>query len=512
MPSPLHGLRPPYTLPSNVVYFHDWRYIDHGGFAWRTEEGNAVPLFTLDPVPPMRLDYRDMPLGVRLVAQKATKSEPVLTPETANAIFLFGGSLIHDEGRYRLWYECWPEEGIGTPHMGTRNFVRYAESDDGVDWKLPNVGIIEYHGSTRNNIVYGAMLVPETGYHGGCVFKDPSAPPEERYKGFNLAPMSDRMWEEYRRKRPHEIDPFLRTPHGLFGSVSPDGLRWAPIHEPLVAQNSDTHNICTYDVATGKYVAYCRSWFFNRRTIGRMETDDFHQFPLPEELFWPNAMMDPHDLWYANAKTMMPGTTDYHVMFPMRWSLVTDSFSFHLATSPDGIVWGFVPDAEGRNAPVCVPGPPGSWDEGVVAPGLGLVDLPGNRIGILYSGSPVPHKHPRRPPLGKLAWAWWPKDRLVALEAPVEGSCALQPLLFKGRAARLNFRTRFTGYVQVEACGLDGKVLPGRSFAECDRINGDELDRVVTWKGQSDLGHADGQPVRLRFRMRSAELFAVRFA
>ncbi len=508
MPSPFHGNRPPFALPSNIVYFHDWRYVNTGSFSWIAQDGSRPPLFTLDALPQMRLDYHSIPLGIHLVAQRATKTEPVLTPEKADEIFLFGGTLIHEDGIYRLWHDCWPKEDIGSPRIGHFNYVRYAESEDGVEWKFPSLGLIEYRGSRDNNIVYGGPLTPETGYHGGCVFKDPSAPPEERYKVFHLGQISPEALEKYRKEWPDDVDPFHlgKNAPALYGGVSPDGLRWTPLPDPLVVQTSDTHNVCTYDVVRKKYVAYCRSWFFNRRTIGRMETDDFRHFPLPEELFWPNAMMQPYDLWYANAKTIMPDTTDYHVMFPMRWSLPYDKFDFHLATSPDGVVWGFVPEG-----PVCEPGPPGSWDEGVVAPGLGLVDLPGDRMGILVSGSPVPHKHPRRPPLGKLAWAWWPKGRLVALKAPLEGFFALHPLVFPGRTVRVNFRTTFTGYLKVEACGHDGKILPGRSFDDCDWLNGDQLDQVVTWHGQADLGHPGDSPVALRFRMRSAELFSVRF-
>jgi len=511
MPSPYYGLHPPFHLLSHVVYFHDWRYVDHGSIAWLSEDGQNVPLVTRDALPPMHYRYQDMPFGVRLVAQKATKSEPVLTTEQARVPFLSGGSLIRDGGVYRLWYESLPEEAIGTPEAGLSNCLRYAESDDGVAWRMPELGIVEYNGSTRNNIVYGAMLTGGVNYHGGCVFLDPSAPSAERYKGFYLGYMSDAMWQEYCRKYPDDVDPFIGVPQGLFGAVSPDGLRWTPICEPLVAQNSDTLNVCTYDTVAQRYVAYCRAWFYNRRTIACAATEDFRHFPLPQPLLWPNAMMEPFDLWYCQPKTLMPGTVDYHVMFPMRWSLQTDSFTFHLATSPDGLTWGFVPDADGRNAPVCEPGPPGSSGEACVIPGLGLVDLPGDRIGMLVTGWPVPHKHPRKPPMGHLVWATWPKDRLVALEAPTEGEFALWPLAIAQRTMRLNFRTKFTGHIEVEACVDHRTPMPGRTFADCDRISGDELDRVVTWKGESDIGHAEGQPVRLRFRMRSAELFAVRF-
>ncbi len=507
MISPHHGLKPPYTLPSNIIYFHDWRYVNIGGFAWLGPDNKSIPMWGDEPVPPMHLEYRDMPLGISIIAQPARKTEPVIVPEKASELFLFAGTTIYENGRYRLWHDCWPKEDIGTDRMGNFNLVRYAESDNGMDWKFPSIGLIEYNGSRNNNVVYGPSLTPETGYHGGCVFKDPSAPHEERYKLFYLGIVTKKEMEKNLKERPDEIDPFhLHKPFGLFGAVSPDGIRWTPISNSLVVQTSDTHNVCTYDIARKKYVAYCRSWFFGRRAIGRMETDDFRRFPLPEELFWPNAMMEPYDSWYANAKTVMPGTTDYHVMFPMRWNLPEDKFDFHLATSPDGIVWGFVP-----GGPVCQPGSPGSWDGGVVAPGVGLVPLPGDRMGILLCGSPVPHKYPRRPPLGALGWAWWEKGRLVALQAPLEGSFALLPLQFKGRTVHLNFRTAIAGYIRIEAVGSDGKALPGRSFNDCDYLNGDHIDRIVTWNGQSDIGYSEGAPVTFRFRLRSAELFSVEF-
>jgi hypothetical protein len=123
----------------------------------------------------------------------------------------------------------------------------------------------------------------------------------------------------------------------------------------------------------------------------------------------------------------------------------------------------------------------------------------------------VPHKHPRRPPLGALGWAWWPRERLVALKVRTAGSFALWPLVFQGQTVHLNARTTVAGQVQVEAAGPDGQALPGRSFTDCDTLAGDFLDRPVTWHGEAALGHAEGSPVTLRFRLRTAELFAVRF-
>jgi hypothetical protein len=510
MPSPLHGLKPPFTLPSNIVYFHDWRYVYAGNFGWLGPAGDVVPLYGTEPVPPMHMKYQDIPLGIHLVAQPARKTDPVMTAEGNGEASIGAVTCIYEQGRYRMWYEGSPAEIFTGGLAGSVNLLRYAESDDGVDWKRPSLGVVEFAGSRNNNIVYGGPVTP-AGYHGGSVFLDPSAPSEERYKIFHCGDVTEDCLARFREQRPDDVDPFHLDADpfpaaGLFGGVSPDGLHFTPIAEPLVVQTSDTHNVCTYNVTLGKYVAYVRSWYLNRRTIGRMEAHDFRRFPLPEELFWPNGSTAPYESWYSSAKTIVPGTTDYHVMFPLCWSMAEDRLEFHLAASPDDLVWNFVP-----GGPVCVPGPPGAWDQGVVVPGLGLVPLPGDRMGILYVGIPFPHKYPRRPPWGAFGWAWWPKGRLVALRAPLEGSFALWYLRVNERTVRLNFRTRPTGHVQVEVLGPERKVLPGRRFDDCGYLTGDHLDHLVTWRGEPDLGHPEGAPILLRFRLRSADLFSVEF-
>ncbi len=107
---------------------------------------------------------------------------------------------------------------------------------------------------------------------------------------------------------------------------------------------------------------------------------------------------------------------DYHILFPKRWCVAEDRFYVHIATSPDGILWGFPPDSQ-----VLTPGEWGEWDTGGVSMGCGMVELPDDRIGVPFIGYRVPHKYPRRIPLGEIAWAYWKKGRLIALEAPEFG-------------------------------------------------------------------------------------------
>ncbi len=60
--------------------------------------------------------------------------------------------------------------------------IAYAESTDGVSWVQPKLGLIDYNGNRDNNIVFRGDLNGSTrGWHGGCVFIDPSSK-DERFK------------------------------------------------------------------------------------------------------------------------------------------------------------------------------------------------------------------------------------------------------------------------------------------------------------------------------------------
>ena len=51
----------------------------------------------------------------------------------------------------------------------------YAESDDGLTWTKPNLGLFEFNGNPNNNIIWDL--------HGACVFRDDEASdPQKRYK------------------------------------------------------------------------------------------------------------------------------------------------------------------------------------------------------------------------------------------------------------------------------------------------------------------------------------------
>ena len=67
--------------------------------------------------------------------------------------------------------------------------------------------------------------------------------------------------------------------------------------------------------------------------------------------------------------------------------------------------------------------------------------------------------------------------------------------------------------VRVEVQEADGKPAPGFMLDDCSELMGNEIERAVTWRrGGGGLSSLAGKPLRLRFVMKDADLFAMRFA
>ncbi len=509
----------PYELLGNRLVFLNWHYIRPGSFSWRDSNDNAVGLTS--PVAPDAAHFvgRDQPRGIRLVAQPAERMGPLFEAERdwEEGAGVAITTLLKDGGKYRGWGA--PFTTSGNP-PGQKHFVYY-ESDDGIAWRRPNLGIVEWNGSRANNIVN------IFGTDGGSVFIDPSAPPSERYKLMAEMTFPKDVVDEYVRKRPGVWDPKSARKKdgsvvGMTGAVSADGLHWTQIREPLVVEVTDTNLTAYYDTRLGKYVAYTRTWSSGirsgdvamrgktwstgRRSIGRSETSNYREFPLHETILEPGPELLPTDTLYTNGKTTVPGAPDHHLLFPTIWHTANDSTSVTLASSHDGRIWHYLP-----GAPVFATGPFGAFDGGCIFAHPQLTELGDGRWVLPYSAYNVPHKYPRK--LWKFApgYAVWPKGRLVALEAAATGEFGTIGLIPPGRKLRINALTKRAGFVMVEVADIKGKPLEGRSFAEAERITGDHFWTPLSWRGEQDLRHPEGAAIILRFRMDQARIFGLQF-
>ncbi len=86
-----------------------------------------------------------------------------------------------------------------------------------------------------------------------------------------------------------------------------------------------------------------------------------------------------------------------------------------------------------------------------------------------------------------------------------------KPLSFAGATLEINYRTSAAGAVRVEIQDTAGHPIPGYTLADCAAIIGDEVSRKVAWTHGTDVGRLAGRPCRLRFAMKDADLFAIRF-
>ncbi len=502
-----HGTLEPLRPRSNTILFHDWRYVYHGTPIWKTQSGEYLGLWSQGQVPRLARRGQDIPMGIEIRALPGVKGKPFLVPDRPWEGAVLSPTVIRTGETYRLWYECVPPSDFGTERAGHFNVLCYAESRDGESWEKPSLGLVGFGRSKDNNIVYGGEMAAGHGYHGGSVFLDPSAGEGERYKLIHLGFLRDDEFERIAAERGGEVDPMVRRGHihsAVFGATSPDGLRWTPIEEPLCLQNSDTQNIAYYDESLERYVAYMRMWVMNRRSIGRSESRDFRRFPLPETLVWPGPDVGPSDLWYSSGKTRYPGAPDHHLMFAWRWNVATDRFHVHVLASPEGVIW-----TRPLSSEVLSPGPDGSWDAGGVVAGCGMVEI-GREVAVPIVGFHIPHKHTRCVPLGRIAWAKWPKDRIIGLVAPEQGKFRTMLLRVKARGLRVNIRTAEAGEARFGISDEAGSFLEGRSPEDCDPLSGDFYDREVTWRGDPAIDHEG--PIAVHVRMSHAELFCMRFS
>ena len=440
-----------------------------------------------------------MPRGVQLGVGRPVLSEaPVIFPQTPTDGVLMGGycTLLKDGGKFRLWYESY------LPHETADEEVRicYAESDDSITWKKPNLGIFEYRGSKDNNLVYRRG-------HGATIFIDPVAKASERYKMVHLDKVPLQMVNG------RQINAFL------FGAVSPDGIFWKRLPEPVMRHTSDTQTVAAYDSSLGKYVLYLRGWdpesragYGGRRIVVRAESSEFGKFSEPVPVLTPGPQDPPDADIYTNAYQRWPGASHAHLMTPAIFHRSSDRLDLQLAVSRDGVHWQF-PQRE----PFLADGPAGSGTEGAMYAGCGTVSIgkglwafPVSCYGKTHNMKFTPT--PEQPHIGGIHLARLPEDGYMYLEAEDSGECWTQPASFTGSQLLIH-SWGFTGArVAIEIAEENGKAIPGYSLAECDALYGEQLSSPMTWRGKSELGALRGKLIRLRFVLNRVSLYSFQFA
>ena len=100
----------------------------------------------------------------------------------------------------------------------------------------------------------------------------------------------------------------------------------------------------------------------------------------------------------------------------------------------------------------------------------------------------------------------------VSLQASYAGGeFTTKSLMFSGQRLALNYSTSAAGSLRVEIQDAAGTPVRGFTLDDCAEIFGDEIERVVTWTDGNDVSKLAGRPIRLRFALKDADLFALQF-
>lgn len=409
-------------------------------------------------------------------------------------------TVFKDAGKYRMYYRGGYRGGLPP------TFVCYAESADGIQWTRPNLGLYEFEGSKENNIVWATSeqtpakwksLSGEMtkSFDNFSVFKDenPGTPASQRYKAVGEYPLE--------------------------ALVSPDGIHWQKLQEqPIITHGDfDTQNVVFYDSLRQHYRAYYRGYRKGVRDILTATSPDFIHWD-DDRLQWIVRSDGLDEQLYTNATTPYFRAPQLFIAMPMRylatrpekgkkndgWRGVTDAV---FMTSRDGLHFdrrfleAFIrPGLDEEN-----------WVTRNTMPAYGIVpticpDIKGQEeLSIYWSENYYI-------PGNRLRCGTLRLDGFVSVNAPFRGGeFVTKPFTFSGKQLTINYSTSAAGSVAVELQDADGKPIPGHDVKSCPEIYGDAIEHVVTWKGGSDLSQFAGRAIRLRFIMKDADVYALRF-
>jgi hypothetical protein len=89
----------------------------------------------------------------------------------------------------------------------------------------------------------------------------------------------------------------------------------------------------------------------------------------------------------------------------------------------------------------------------------------------------------------------------------VGGTLTTRPVRFKGKYLFVNANAS-DGELKVEALDMKDQVIAPFSLGNCLVIHSDNTLQAVRWKGAADLSALAGTPVKFRFYLRAASIYA----
>lgn len=413
-------------------------------------------------------------------------------------------TVIKDGDTYRLYHRG-GSKGPDGKYDDYSEVTAYAESRDGVTWAKPHLDLPDRDPAKGRNVILGAGKYRISHNFSPILDGRPGVPATERYKAVG-------------GKGP------TGKPGGLYRYMSADGIRWQ-LHSDValfVGYALDSLNVLTWLPEEQCYAIYLRTWteggtpeqpkFKGIRTISRSTSKDFIHWSKPEPMTFGDAPME-----HLYTNNTQPYFRAPHLLVSLPFRYWPDR---QVYSNEEQKEWGVSPaQMKGLTDAVFMTSRGGTrYDrtflESFIRPGLDKLawhareTQPSN--GIVQTGSDemsfyvvnhytLPTAHLTRYVLRL--------DGFASAHAGYQpGTLLTKPITFQGRQLELNFATSAAGSVQVEVLGESGAVR-----ATSQPLIGDAIARVVSWLEGFDLVALAGRPIQLRFKLKDADVYALRF-
>ncbi|HEY3840236.1 MAG TPA: hypothetical protein VGL72_26870 [Bryobacteraceae bacterium] len=407
-------------------------------------------------------------------------------------------TILQDGNRFRIYYRGTPVSQDG----GSNEVTCYAESNDGLHWSRPDLGIYEIAGEKNNNVIL-AHDPPFS--HNFTPFIDtrPGVNPDERFKA---------------------LAGYAKT--GLVGFVSADGIHWKklpgdPALPPPKEFALDSQNIAFWSAHENEYVLYYRTWKkigkVNYRWTSRAVSSDFRHFEPSGEMDYGDA---PPQHLYTNQTSAYFRAPHIYIGLCARFmpgrQVLTEEQAKAIQVNPN-----YFKDCSDA---VLISSRGGNhysrtFLEAFLRPGIGLENWVSRSnypaLNLMQTGPSTMSFLVNRnygQPTAYLRRYELRLDGFASAHAGFAGGELItRPLLFEGSQLELNYSTSAAGSIHVELQDASGTAATGFTLADSRELIGDEIARVYDWKNVRDLSAYRGKPVRLRFQLKDADLFSYRF-
>lgn len=396
-------------------------------------------------------------------------------------------NVARDEkaGLFRMWYqEYWDQSW--EPRKYTYG-VAYAESEDGVNWRLPRMGRHAFKGTKDNNIVLLG--------HGG---------------GRAECPWLLDLPEEHRRGYRYVLLYLTDRPRGARLIGSQDGVTWDVEREVEIAPGfvPDTLGSIVWNPEAQRFIWFTRATNIyrergQRRKVARLEHDRlWDTWPIrTENILLPDQLdgRTGHHYFYG-MPTRLYGGMYWGFLWPYR---ADEDIHTALAFSRNGRTFQRPAD---RPRLVDV-GHEGSWDAGMAMATPGWVEV-GDEWWIYYAGTGGPHKE--REPVPGIGLARLRKEGFASLRSPAGGGFVVTRI-FRSPGGRLRVNADASlGELRVRVTDYERQPLPGCGEPS-QPLTGDRVRQEVRWEGVEEVMPAE-RDMRLEFEMKGVvDLYGFQF-